>query len=647
MLYHVSPKGNDLAPGTAEAPFRTISHAAQLARPGDTVQVHSGEYREWVDPRFGGLSEATRITYEAAPGEKPVIKGSEIVTGWERVEGTIWKKVLPNAMFGDWNPYKEKLFGDWMRFPEDYDVHYGDVYINGISMFEASSLTDLYEAPVRHLYMEPTVKVLPEYILHPELTVYRYLPQVDEETTTLLCNFQEIDPNENLIEINVRKCCFFPTRPGVSYITLRGFEICHAACPWAPPTAMQWGMVGPHWSKGWIIEDNHLHDAKCAGLSLGKKFSNGDNISAHLRNKSGHRHQLEDVLWELQFGGWDKAHVGSHIVRNNVIHDCGQAGIVGHMGCVFSRIEHNHIYNISVKREFYGHEQGGIKFHAAIDTVISQNNIHNCTLGIWLDWQAQGARVTGNVFHRNYRDFFVEVSHGPLTMDHNIFMSEQAMDDSSQGTALVHNLFAGRVRPRKVLDRDTPYHYPHSTLMRGFSPVRGADIRFYNNIYLGAYPHYKDLPPLNTNFGAAYDHYYTPEEFQEGISQGSPFYQATYARVMQPVWSDTNVHAGHAKPFRGEAHPIYAEGLAATLQEEDGKLILELDVPEALTQAQGTEVTTAMLGMPRTVEMPFENPDGTPLDFSADIFGVKRASILPGPFATLRPGKQRITVWEA
>ena len=38
-------------------PFRTINQAAAVAQPGDTVVVHAGEYREWVRPRRGGLSD--------------------------------------------------------------------------------------------------------------------------------------------------------------------------------------------------------------------------------------------------------------------------------------------------------------------------------------------------------------------------------------------------------------------------------------------------------------------------------------------------------------------------------------------------------------------------------------------------------------
>ena len=111
MIYHVSKQGNDKNIGSAEAPFLTINRAATVALPCDTVIVHEGEYREWVDPKCGGLDENSRITYTAAEGEKVVIKGSEIITDWQKVEGSVWKKVLSNSMFGDWNPYAERIYG--------------------------------------------------------------------------------------------------------------------------------------------------------------------------------------------------------------------------------------------------------------------------------------------------------------------------------------------------------------------------------------------------------------------------------------------------------------------------------------------------------------------------------------------------------
>ncbi len=643
MIYHVSVSGCDKAAGTKEAPFCTINRAAQIAAPGDTVMVHEGTYREWVDPRNGGLSDILRITYEAAPGEHVVIKGSEAVTGWEKVEGTVWKKVLPNAMFGDWNPYAIKLEGDWFICPKDYDVHVGDVYLNGRSFYEARSYEDVCKAEKR-VEWQYLRRFKPEYIPNPEQTVYQWYAEVDDENTTLYCNFQEADPNKELVEINVRRSCFFPRKTGINYITLRGFEIAHAACPFTPPTADQPGMVGPHWSKGWIIENNHIHDAKCSGISLGKEISTGHNMHKRFQRKPGYQYQMEAVFLAVR-AGWSKETVGSHIVRNNEIHDCGQNGIVGHMGCAFSRIEHNHIYNINKKQEFWGHEVGGIKFHAAIDVVIENNNFHNCSLGTWLDWQAQGTRVTKNIYHHNDRDIFIEVTHGPCLVDNNLFLSEYTWDDAAQGTALVHNVIGGYVKHYDVRDRSTPYHFPHSTQVAGSTVVLGGDDRYFNNLMLGEV----ELPSSRTDYlGSLMDKYTTEEEYWETIrGMGVRHDNEKYLKTLQPVWFEGNAYSGLTKPFRKEVDPIDARGMKASVEEVNGEWILTVSVPEAVAKASCRPVTTARLGMPRITEEHYENPDGTAVDFTKDILGdVRDGAVIPGPFAELKAGEQRIVVWK-
>ena len=141
--YHVAKNGCDYADGTSEHPFLTISKAAEVALAGDRVVVHEGVYREWVKPAHGGHSNVARIVYEAAEGEKVVIKGSEQITNWELVEGNVWKVELPNSYFGSYNPYKEVLIGDWFIYPPDNFLHTGDVYMNGKSFYEAKTLDEV------------------------------------------------------------------------------------------------------------------------------------------------------------------------------------------------------------------------------------------------------------------------------------------------------------------------------------------------------------------------------------------------------------------------------------------------------------------------------------------------------------------------
>src|SRR6187200_2532171 len=149
--FHVATTGSDDADGSEDRPLRTINRAADLAKPGDTVVVHSGEYREWVQPRRGGLSELRRITYTAAPGEHVVIKGSEPVTGWERVSGNVWTVAVPNALFGTFNPFAEEIDGDWIVYASDSTPkkHLGDVYLNGTSFYEVAGVDEVNDPPLR------------------------------------------------------------------------------------------------------------------------------------------------------------------------------------------------------------------------------------------------------------------------------------------------------------------------------------------------------------------------------------------------------------------------------------------------------------------------------------------------------------------
>ena len=323
-----------------------------------------------------------------------------------------------------------------------------------------------------------------EQVPEPARTQLVWYAEVEDDATTIWANFHGADPNASTVEINVRRSVFYPTEHHVDFITVRGFELAQAASPWAPPTADQPGLIGPNWAKGWIIEDNRIHDAKCSAISIGKEGSTGHNDATVRRDKPGYQYQLESVFAARQIG-WDREHVGSHIIRGNTIYDCGQAGIVGHLGCAFSTIEDNHIYNIALKREFYGYEIAGIKLHAAIDVTIRHNRIHDCSLGTWLDWQAQGTRVSRNLFYDNRRDLFVEVSHGPYLVEHNVFASPASLELFSQGGAFVNNLVCGTVSLEPVLDRPTPFHVPHSTQVAGYAAIYGGDDRHVGNIYLG------------------------------------------------------------------------------------------------------------------------------------------------------------------
>ena len=99
---------------------------------------------------------------------------------------------------------------------------------------------------------------------------------------------------------------------------------------------------------------------------------------------------------------------------------------------------------------------------------ISHNDIYRTCRGLWLDWMAQGTRVSAqSVPRQQSEDLFVEVDHGPFVVDNNIFLSPRAFLFNSQGGAFAHNLIAGDMTGIPYDRRLTPLHKPHSTELAG------------------------------------------------------------------------------------------------------------------------------------------------------------------------------------
>ena len=727
--YHVSINGLDGNPGTQTKPFKTISAAAQVAQGGDVITVHEGTYRERVKPPRGGISDDKRIVYRAAEGEDVIIKGSEPIKGWQKVQNDTWKVVIPNSFFGNFNPYGNLISGDWFN-PMGREHHTGAVYLNDHWLTEAKTLDDVlkpigkaaasysagsaqyltnlawlkagksservnaaafaeqqgtqvwtdenegeclgwieegdwvrYEGidfgggtgQIEFLAASATLGGVIEIRLdkpegeilgtcsitntggwyswssfkaeiepvsgvkticlvfksgqsesRPELRLW--YGEVDPSNTTIWAQFKDINPNEADVEINVRQAVFYPEQTGINYITVRGFTMMHAATPWAPPTAEQIGLIGTNWSKGWIIEDNDISYSVCTGVTLGKHGDEFDNTSQDTAEG------YVETIKRAHKRGWSKENIGGHIVRNNHISHCEQAGLVGSMGAVFSSITGNEIHDIHIRQLFTGAEMAGIKIHAAIDTEISNNHIYRTSRGIWLDWMTQGTLVARNLLHDNgpSEDLFVEVNHGPFMVEHNMFLSKTSLGDMSEGGAYVHNLFAGSFWVSPELNRDTPYHPAHTTKVAGLVNTKGGDNRFYNNIFVNS-------------------------KLQ------------TYDVAAQTVFMDGNVFLNGAVPCKYEQNPLVQEKFDAGIElvEKDDGIYLQIELEKAWVKKQSHRlVTTELLGKAKVSGLPYEQPEGSKYRIDTDWFGRKRnvTNPFPGPFEPDNGGKQALKI---
>lgn len=638
MIYYVSAQAKLYGDGTREKPFRTVSEAARMAKAGDEVVVAPGVYREYVDPAQGGTDEEHRIVYRSEVPRAAVITGAEEIKNWMPYQGDTWMVRISNQIFGDYNPYTTVLFGDWYFATE---THTGEVYLNGKSMYETDTLEQVLQ---------------PEYdraSWDRSFTKHKWYTEQDGDSTVIYANFQGADPNKEMVEINVRRNCFYPSKTGRNYITVTGFVMKQAATQWAPPTAYQEGLIGPHWSKGWVIEDCEISDSKCSGISLGKYLQPNNNNKWFTSGWKDGTQTERDAICQAQNEGWTKEKIGSHIIRRCEIHDCGQTGIVGHLGGVFSTIEDNHIHHINNKQELAGAEIGGIKMHAAIDVIFRRNHIHHCTRGIWLDWQAQGTRVTENLFHDNTppvgteingglawgEDLFIEVSHGPTLVDHNLFLSTVACRLATQGCAFVHNLIAGSFTcvgegtlnggEKFSTERYTPYHVPHRTEIAGFMTILHGDMRFYNNIFvqqemnredLQAYIDREHRSDLHFVCGTKpYDDYPTEEAWLHRFTLHTPQSEVDKDRYYDhlPIWTGGNLYFNGAQPCNIEKDAIVNTTDRIVLElKADGTL--HTNLYQYTKDYTGVPVSTDTLKEAFEPEQKFEMPDGTPIIFKTD-----------------------------
>jgi hypothetical protein len=243
---------------------------------------------------------------------------------------------------------------------------------------------------------------------------------------------------------------------------------------------------------------------------------------------------------------------------------------------------------------------------------------------------AQGTRVSQNLFHENAsEDLFVEVNHGPFLVDNNLFLSPTSLLDMSEGGAYAHNLFAGRIISRPELSRETPYHPAHSTKVAGLVNVKGGDDRFYNNLFVG-----------QAEAGA---------EASKATQASAGYGLSVYDARELPLSTGGNVYYNSARPYVKETNAVVFQVAIdrPALVETDGHVFLRFQFGPQSKQADTVRVTSELLGKAMIPNLPYENPDGSPLVSDSDYFCQGRNLARPraGPFEAPGEGLHNLKVW--
>jgi hypothetical protein len=336
-------------------------------------------------------------------------------------------------------------------------------------------------------------------------------------------------------------------------------------------------MIKTNWGLKWIIENNVIKDSKNVCIVSGT-------------------------------GGGDQAidKVGNHIIRNNWISRCGEAGIAGSHGLPASVIEGNLIEEINPALHFGGYETAAIKIHSAIDVVISGNVIrrvhsaHNgaSNAGIWLDWQAQGSRITGNVIY-DIDDTAIELEadHGPNLIDNNVLIGNDQTNtlwDVAESTTYAHNLLANFSWSGNGDGRTPSYFTPHTTEGLGTQTISQKENRYYNNIHVT-----KGI---------------------QGIGQSSGFL-ADYS-----VFYD-----GATKTSWGDAHSVVKATFdpAVTVSDLPNGVEVTWKTDTAPTDVSCPLITRDFIGVTALTKQGIENHDGTPITIDHDMTGAARSATHP------------------
>ncbi len=106
--------GSDSNPGTVEKPLATLGAARDAIRkqrqqqPGIDARVIIADGTYPLRGTVEFTPEDSGVTYEAAPGAKPVFSGGTRITGWEKQGEHLWQATFPEVAAGEW--YFEQLW---------------------------------------------------------------------------------------------------------------------------------------------------------------------------------------------------------------------------------------------------------------------------------------------------------------------------------------------------------------------------------------------------------------------------------------------------------------------------------------------------------------------------------------------------------
>lgn len=355
--YYVSNSGSNNNNGTSvTSPFQTIQKAIEAAVAGDTVYIRAGTYREQVSAWKNAGSAGKYITVTGYNGEVPVLKGSDVVTGWTQYSGNIWKR-------SNWTINSQQVF-------VDYNDAAPGKPLQQIGMPNSMYSTYEYPKPVGSGVSSMVAGSF--YYDAAGLALYVWLPDGS-------------DPNQHRMEVSTRARVFEMKQP---YIYLKGLAFRHSTTS----TFVKQGS-GVEMTSNSVIDQCDIQSMDFGGVGMGYQQTNAQLINSVVSN-NGDVGVNAPASWNFRVAG---VHMNGNNYRN--FYQFWHAGGIKAASKAYGTVEFSEVAYNNASGIWFDYANGGSQI------VIRNNYIHDngpVDAGIFLE-VSNSAQVYNNVIANNTR----------------------------------------------------------------------------------------------------------------------------------------------------------------------------------------------------------------------------------------------------
>jgi hypothetical protein len=400
--FYVSTTGNDSNPGTLQAPWRSVQHAAGAASPGSTVNIRGGIYEERVSINVSGNARNGFVTFRSYPGETAILDGQHLTP-----EGRSGMLAIQNKSYVRIQGFEIRNYrtDDRRRTPL------------GISVLGAGTHIELLKNNVHHIQQTFAGRDAPGRGAN-AFGIAVYGTDAKQPITDLVIDGNEVHhlktgSSESLV-VNGNVTNFRITHNVVHDNNNIGIDIIGAERT-APDPAVDQARDG-------VVSENLVYNI----TSRGNPAYGNDQSSDGIYVDGGTRILIErNIIHHVDFGielaSEHRGRTTSYVTaRNNLIYSCNTAGVsIGG----------------------YGAERGGTDHCTVINNTLYGNDAADTGSG---EFQMQ-FNMTNNVFENNIvyagsRCLITSSKSGPVdshtpavSMDYNVYYCVSGAETSKWG----------------------------------------------------------------------------------------------------------------------------------------------------------------------------------------------------------------------